>query len=267
MREGPLFKSYIAIGDSFSEGMGDYRSDGSLRGWTDRLASALASIAQETDSEQPFQYANLAIRGRKLLPVIEEQLEPALEQGPDLISFAAGGNDMLRPQFDVSEVADVVFDTVDRIRRTGTQVLLLTGPDPVKNLPMGQLFSARGRAFSEMAAQRAAGMEGVTLVDNFPDRAFEDSTLWSQDGLHMSPSGHIRVAANCLDALGLPYPADWGDPRRVNPDPKDFRTYEYWKTYVAPWVGRRLTGRSSGDGRAPKRPVLADFAPEPQVWE
>jgi hypothetical protein len=25
---------------------------------------------------------------------------------------------------------------------------------------------------------------------------------------------------------------------------------------VLPWIGRRLTGRSSGDGREPKRPTL-----------
>ena len=25
--------------------------------------------------------------------------------------------------------------------------------------------------------------------------------------------------------------------------------------FVAPWIGRRLRGRSSGDGRTPKRPV------------
>lgn len=257
-----MFNSYIAIGDSFSEGMGDYRRDGSLRGWTDRLAGALSVAAKSNAADQPFRYANLAIRGRKLHPVIEEQLEPALEQNPDLISFAAGGNDMLRPQFDVTEVADVVFDTVDRIRQTGTHVLLLTGPDPVRNLPMGHLFSTRGRAFSEIAIERAEKMKGVTLVDNFGDRAFEDSTLWSEDGLHMSPAGHIRVAANCLDALGVPYPEDWGDPRRVIPDPKNYRTYAYWKTYVAPWVGRRLTGRSSGDGRLPKRPQLSEFPAE-----
>lgn len=255
-----MFRSYIAVGDSFSEGLGDYYPDGGPRGWTDRLAGALSSAASDPGcADQPFCYANLAIRGRKLQPVIEEQLGPALQQSPDLISFAAGGNDMLRPHFDVAEVADKVFAAVEQIRRHGSHVLLLTGPDPVNNLPMGRLFSVRGRAFNEIALERADQMEGVSLVDNFGDRAFEDSTLWSEDGLHLSPAGHQRVAANCMDALGLPYPQAWGDPRLVAPDPKNYRTYAYWKSYVAPWVGRRLTGRSSGDGRRAKRPILTEF--------
>jgi hypothetical protein len=29
------------------------------------------------------------------------------------------------------------------------------------------------------------------------------------------------------------------------------------RTHAAPWVHRRLTGRSSGDGISPKRPALA----------
>lgn len=30
----------------------------------------------------------------------------------------------------------------------------------------------------------------------------------------------------------------------------------HWaRTYLLPWIGRRATGRSSGDGRGPKRPT------------
>ncbi|MFB7376117.1 hypothetical protein ACFC0A_01760, partial [Kitasatospora purpeofusca] len=31
------------------------------------------------------------------------------------------------------------------------------------------------------------------------------------------------------------------------------------RTHLGPWIGRRLTGRSSGDGRAPKRAELAPY--------
>jgi len=34
------------------------------------------------------------------------------------------------------------------------------------------------------------------------------------------------------------------------------RSSEYWREYVMPWIGRRLTGRSSGDNRAPKIATL-----------
>ncbi|MEU1026437.1 SGNH/GDSL hydrolase family protein, partial [Streptomyces sp. NPDC005904] len=31
------------------------------------------------------------------------------------------------------------------------------------------------------------------------------------------------------------------------------------KQHLVPWIGRRLTGRSSGDGRPPKRPELLPY--------
>lgn len=258
--------SYIAIGDSFTEGLGDPRPDGSLRGWADRVAAALA-LAHVQVSDGPaqdvgstgFGYANLAIRGRKVIPVIDQQVQPAMAQRPDLISFNAGGNNMLRPKFDPTETVEAIVEAVTKMRDGGSHVLVLAGPDPVNNLPMGATFSARGTAYTDLCASSLEGIPKVTFVDNFHDRAFEDSTYWSDDGLHLGPAGHLRVAANCLDALGVAYPQSWGDPRDPQPNTKNYSSAQYFGKYVAPWVGRRLTGRSSGDGRIAKRPVLQEF--------
>ncbi|MCC7127666.1 MAG: SGNH/GDSL hydrolase family protein, partial [Microbacteriaceae bacterium] len=87
---------YVAIGDSFTEGIGDPepRSPGGNRGWADRVAEVLSA---KTDD---FAYANLAIRGRLLQQIFDEQVEPALELRPDLVTVSAGGNDILRPGSD-----------------------------------------------------------------------------------------------------------------------------------------------------------------------
>ena len=37
--------SFVAIGDSFTEGYGDYYPDGSCQGWADRVARMLAASA------------------------------------------------------------------------------------------------------------------------------------------------------------------------------------------------------------------------------
>ncbi|MER2137399.1 MAG: SGNH/GDSL hydrolase family protein, partial [Arthrobacter sp.] len=57
-----LFNRYVALGDSFTEGIGDPspESPGGHRGWADRLAEELAA------GHDDFAYANLAIRGRLL---------------------------------------------------------------------------------------------------------------------------------------------------------------------------------------------------------
>lgn len=248
-------QSYIAIGDSFTEGVGDWVGPDQPRGWADRVAEGLANDLALRESES-FQYANLAIRGRKLRPLIEEQLDVAIGQSPDLISINGGGNDILRPGFQVDQAADILIDAVRRISDSGIHVLLLAGPDPSANLPMGKTFNRRADEFTEQMKARAEGTERVILVDNFNDSGFEDTTYWSEDGLHLSPAGHLRVAANCLDALGVAYPEAWGDPRSPEPDPKSYRSLGYLGQYVGPWIGRRLTGRSSGDGRSAKRPLL-----------
>ena len=51
------FSSYVAIGDSFTEGVGDELPDGRVRGWADQVALGLALASPE-----PVTYANLAIR-------------------------------------------------------------------------------------------------------------------------------------------------------------------------------------------------------------
>jgi hypothetical protein len=76
----------------------------------------------------------------------------------------------------------------------------------------------------------------------------------------MNAYGHHRVAAHILTALGLaPDPSWWAEPpslpvrswaaNRVD----DAR---WVGTHFAPWVRRRLTGKSSGDNRSAKRPAL-----------
>ena len=87
---GPEIGSFAALGDSFTEGLNDPRPGGGFMGWADRVAAALAERAPG------FRYANLAVRGKLLDQVIAEQVPRAIELAPDLVSLAAGGNDILR---------------------------------------------------------------------------------------------------------------------------------------------------------------------------
>ena len=87
----PGIDTFVAIGDSFTEGLNDPAPGGGFRGWADLVAGALAA-------QRPglFRYANLAIRGKLLGQVVAEQVPRAVELAPDLVSLAAGGNDILR---------------------------------------------------------------------------------------------------------------------------------------------------------------------------
>ncbi|MDQ0573960.1 SGNH/GDSL hydrolase family protein [Agromyces albus] len=247
-----MFHSYAAIGDSFTEGVGDELPEGGVRGWADFVALGMAAAARE-----PIGYANLAIRGRKLGPIIEEQLEAAIALRPEVISFNGGGNDMLRPRMPEVAVADRFRQAVHRIRGEGIHVLMLSGANPTEHLPLGRVFDARGARLTA-ALLDLAELDGVTFVDNFSDRGLRDIRYWSADKLHLNSLGHARVASNVLTALDVPVPAEWGvaEVAAAPSGPRSRNTAAYYREFVLPWIGRRLTGRSSGDGRTAKRPTL-----------
>jgi hypothetical protein len=99
------------------------------------------------------------------------------------------------------------------------------------------------------------------LVDLWPMAVLRDARAWNADRLHLSPDGHRRVALRAAEVLGVPVTRDWREPYPVRRPPvwtaarrEDLR---WARTYLGPWIGRRIHGRSSGDGALPKRPDLA----------
>jgi lysophospholipase L1-like esterase len=241
-----IFSSYAAIGDSFTEGVGDELSDGRVRGWADLVALGLAAA-----STSPVSYANLAIRGRLLGPIIDEQLDVAIALAPTLLSIAGGGNDVMRPRVSIGAITDQLERALDRATSAGIHVVLCSGGNPTKHLPLGSFIGARGDRLADAIRERLP-KENVTFVDNWADAELGDIRYWAIDKLHLNSRGHERVASNVLAALGVPVP----DPRDDHPGIPTQRTAEYWRQYVLPWIGRRVTGRSSGDNRVPKYATL-----------
>ncbi|MDR3202014.1 MAG: SGNH/GDSL hydrolase family protein [Bifidobacteriaceae bacterium] len=249
---------YVAIGDSFTEGLWDGPEDGSSppRGWADRLAGAL-SARRDDAGAGPIEYANLAIRGRLLEPILAGQLPRALALGPDLVSIVGGGNDVLRVTADVDALIARMDRAVARIRATGADVLLATSADPAGS-PL--IRATRGRAAVYYASiWSIAQRHGARVVDLWGMRSLRDLRLWAPDRIHLTPDGHRRVANAALVALGLgPDDPDWDRP--LPPAPRltavqRRRADAAWFTgHTVPWAMRHLRGYSSGDGRPPKLP-------------
>lgn len=242
---------YVAIGDSFTEGVGDDLPGSeipgeSVRGWADLVAQGLADATGE-----PVQYANLAIRGRLLGPIISEQLEPALALEPTLISFNGGGNDMLRPGTDIPSIVARTEVALRRMLETPALPLLIAGADPTAGIPRGSRVHQLGEALADAANVLARRLD-IPFCNNWADRELRGRQYWSADRLHLGPVGHMRVAANVLRALDCEPPSDWLLQADEMPAPSRREQLRYTREHVLPWVKRRLTGRSSGDGRAPK---------------
>ncbi len=268
--------SYLALGDSFSEGLWDVVDDDGaanpdlsrwasdhphdqdvthlrVRGWADMLAAHLAARSPAGE----VRYANLAIRGRLLPAVVAEQVPRALELRPDLVSLVAGGNDILRPAVDLDRIAGLLEDAVRELRAAGCDVLLATGMD-TKDSPLVSATRSRVGVFNAhlwTIAQR----HGAHVVDVWGLRALRDWRMWATDRIHLTAEGHARVAQAALVGLGLtPDDPGWDDPleplaalpalRQLGVDAAWVRDHAY------PWATRRLHGRSSGDLRVAKLP-------------
>lgn len=248
---------FVAIGDSFTEGVGDELPDGTVRGWADLAAQAWADSRGER-----IQYANLAIRGKLVWPIVREQLERALALEPTHLSFNGGGNDMLRPRTSIAYIADAFSHVLRRCDESGVTLVLLSGANPAAQLPLGTVVQRRGDLMSTAVMARIDGRDDVVRALNWPDATLSDPSYWSEDRLHMNARGHHRVAARVVDALGEHAPEEWWSLPEL-PAAARLARGEYFREHLGPWVRRRLTGTSSGDGRAAKYAEWVDVTPRP----
>jgi len=257
------WRSFVAVGDSFTEGMDDPYPDGrTYRGWADLVADHLARLARPDD----FRYANLAVRGRLFNNVVDEQVPLAVAMKPDLVSFAAGGNDVLRRHFDPEALAERCDRTIERIRATGADVLIFRFADVTKRLPGARYVRTRVD-FVNQAVEDVAKRHDARLVDLWADAEFTNTRMWSVDRLHLSPLGHRRVAGHVLRILDIEPREDW----MISAPPPDALSWlsrraadaRWARLYFAPWIRRRLTGRSSGDTVTAKRPELLPMVSPP----
>jgi lysophospholipase L1-like esterase len=243
---------YVALGDSFTEGIGDPepRSVGGHRGWADRAAEVLNS---QTDN---FAYANLAIRGRLLQQILDEQIEPALELKPDLVTISAGGNDIIRPGTDPDDVAARFETGIARLRRDGATVVMFNGPD-IGGTPVLGRIRGKVAIYNENLRAVAQRHDAIT-ADMWALRELSDPRMWDADRLHFSPTGHHTIARMVLDALNVENDLEPFAPEPMPRVPwRQARIGDIvWaREYFGPWVLRRMRRQSSGDGIEPKRPV------------
>jgi phosphatidylinositol alpha 1,6-mannosyltransferase len=260
-REG--WSRYVAIGDSITEGLcDDSRQDrGVFRGWADRLALLLSPIGTRGAGAPPLLYANLAVRSRTIPDVLERQIPRALELRADLVTILIGGNDLARPVPAPSRLADRLLPGVARLRAAGCEVLLVA-----PFVPPSPFLRTLHRRTAGLAPElrRIAAATGARVLDLSGDPEWLDPRLWSDDRVHLSSHGHRVLSYRAAEALGVHGARELGDLDVAMHDeqvgePLSTRAW-FWR-HVRPWLGRRLRGRTAGDGMMPKHDDLVPVIP------
>lgn len=252
------WRRFVALGDSFTEGVGDPEASlpNGLRGWADRVAEVLAADVPD------FSYANLAIRGRLLDQILAEQVAPALELQPDLVTISAGGNDLIRPGADPDAIAARFERGIERLARSGATIVVFTGVD-VRFQPAFATIRGRVAIYNEHVRAIAAHHDAI-VADQWALRSIQRAAMWTDDRLHLNEYGHHEVARMVLAALNVPNSLQPMHPAAVRPPrwrEARVRDIVWARQHFVPWVIRRVTHRSSGDGVVAKRPFAEPLLP------
>jgi lysophospholipase L1-like esterase len=250
------YQRFIVCGDSYSEGMTDEVVNGQYRGWADRTADAMAQARAN------FTYVNLAVRGKLLGQVVEDQVPTALAfvTGPDtLVSFHAGANDALRPGYQADVAIALYQEAVRLLAKSGAQVMLFTVLEKTGNTGRGaQVWEKRFSAFNR--GVREVGAEvGAIVVDANQENFLSDRRFLAFDRLHLNTEGHYRCAEAVKEQIGLPFNPAWRTPlppaKKVPWIAQKAITVAWFVIFALPWIFRRIRGKSSGDGRSAKYPI------------
>ncbi|MFF1294383.1 MULTISPECIES: SGNH/GDSL hydrolase family protein [unclassified Streptomyces] len=255
MQKNPAHTSLVALGDSFTEGMSDLLPNGSYRGWADILAGRMAAVTPG------FRYANLAVRGKLIQQIVEEQVDVAVAMRPDVVTLVGGLNDTLRPKCDMGRVRALLTEAVERLAPACEQLVLMRSPG--RQGPVLARFRPRMEELFECVDELAA-KHGAIVVDLYGAPSLGDPRLWDVDRLHLTAEGHRRVAEAVWQTLGHdPEDTEWRTPMPATLPPgwaaRRVADARFARQYLLPWIGRRLTGRSSGDGLPAKRPDLLPY--------
>lgn len=250
----PGYSRYVAMGDSQTEGLWDGDDTVGVMGFADRLAVLI------NEHYPGLAYANLAVRGRRIRNLLDEQLPTALAMRPDLVTVCIGMNDVTRPgPFFDGALADL-DDLYQQLAGSGATVATTTFPNLAQIVPVGRLLGTRVVRINA-AIRAAAERHGFRLVDLYSAASMTEADTWSSDRVHGSPKGHALFAAAAAEALGLPGSNhDWAQPSD-GAAPSSLwtsaRSQLLWtQNMLMPWLWRHTWGRSTGDGRAPRRPRL-----------
>lgn len=182
--------SLVVIGDSVGFGVGDEDNHHPHKGVGAFLREALVGCSE---------YFNHARPGARMREVFESQLPRALQHDPDVVVVIAGGNDVLRQNFDPTDIYWSLYGTITTLRQRGVDVLTMMLHDPNQKIRLpkrlARLLNQRVDVLnriisdvSELLGARCLDVRGINVAYERP--------MWHIDRMHPSRIGYHVLAEN-----------------------------------------------------------------------
>ena len=257
-----VFRRYVAIGDSLTEGLGDERFlwDRRYAGWADRLAAILHETS--TSAGVALRYANLAVRSRKIEHVMAAQLEHALDLKPDLVTVMAGANNLWTSDVDWARLSTLYRDGISRLRNSGATVLVANSINPV-HVRVFAAGRARAARMTEMIEAVAAEMD-CGVIDLYRNELLHDVRAWARDRVHFGAGAHSSVANAAAGVLKVAKRIFMPESEVLSDARHSARDLAAWMARdVTPYFVRVARGTTAGDRVAAKRPQLSPMDNHP----
>ncbi|MDV6037659.1 SGNH/GDSL hydrolase family protein [Bacillus sp. SM-B1] len=183
-----MWKRFVAIGDSFTEGIGDEVERIALKSWVDHFVQLGAF---------DIEYANFAKRGLVTKEIRSQQLEKALTFNPDLVSLIAGANDVLKGRWNHQEYKNDMEFMIDTLSKADADIIIGNLPDFTVRLP---LSSKKKQVVKEQLLEANEVIRSLSKeyklhhVDFWNHHLVNDDTVWSKDLIHPNSKGYVKVA-------------------------------------------------------------------------
>jgi acyl-CoA thioesterase I len=192
--QAPRPLTYVAIGASDAVGVGAH--DPETEGWVPRFGARLGANVR---------LVNLGISGSTLAQALDEQLGPALDAQPDVVTVWLAVND-LNARVPLERYTTDLDGLLGQLEATHAQVLVGNVPD------LGRLAAYRGVDPQPLQAEVArwnqaiadtTARHGDTLVDLYArwQQVAEHPEYLSADGFHPSSEGYQALADVFGEAL------------------------------------------------------------------
>lgn len=190
---GAPWRRFAVAGDSLAAGTGDPSPGYASLPWGSRVADALRRVRPE------LAYLNTGTIGATTSDTLDQQMDPIVAFGPDLLHISCGANDLFRRRPDFEVIESTARRVFERAAATGARLTTFT-LGRAFDVPAFPDFPERVRALNAVTEALAAEHD-VIVVDMWDHPLNSRADLLSADRIHFSTSGQAVMASEVVKAL------------------------------------------------------------------